>query len=258
MNEDAFQLTGRRALVTGGTRGIGAAIALAFRERGAIVAIHGRGDQPSRAFANDHGFTYLTADFGDLNQVDDLADAVLDRLGGLDILVNNAGMEVNATVENLDPAAVSQQLLVNLEAPIRLTQRLMAALQNSGHGVIINVTSIHDTVPSYGNSIYCATKAGLEMFTRTLAIELGPSGVRVNALAPGAIETDINRTILDEIGRDNFAEWIPLGHVGQTEDIAEPAVFLASDASRYMTGATLVVDGGYSHHVVRYRMNGVH
>jgi len=258
MNDDAFHLTGRRALVTGGTRGIGAAIALAFRDRGATVAIHGRGDPASQGFADGHGFTYVTADFGDLTQVDDLADAVLNRLGGLDILVNNAGMEVNATVENLDPAAVSRQLVVNLEAPIRLTHRLVPALRNSGHGVVINVTSIHDRVPSYGNSIYCATKAGLEMFTRTLAIELGPSGVRVNALAPGAIETDINRAILDEIGRDNFAEWIPLGHVGQTEDIADPAVFLASDASRYMTGATLVVDGGYSHHVVRYRMKVMH
>jgi glucose 1-dehydrogenase len=252
MTNDAFDLTGRRALVTGGTRGIGAAIALAFQNRGATVAIHGRGDPEAEAFA------YLTADLSDLNQVDTLADSVIDRLGGLDILVNNAGMEVSATVENLDPRAVSQQLIVNLEAPIRLTHRLVPALQSSPHGVVINVTSIHSTVPSYGNSVYCATKAGLEMFTRTLAIELGPSGVRVNALAPGAIETDINRSILDEIGRSNFAEWIPLGHVGQTQDVADPAVFLASDASRYVSGATLVVDGAYSHHVVRYRMQGVH
>jgi NAD(P)-dependent dehydrogenase (short-subunit alcohol dehydrogenase family) len=251
---DVFDLRGRVALVTGGTRGIGAAIAIAFRERGATVAIHGRSDASSEAFADEHGFVFLSADLSDLRQADDLARATLERLGGLDILVNNAGMEINATVEHLDLDAASRQLAVNLEAPIRLTHHLVPALRRSSKGAIINVTSIHGTVPSYGNSVYCAAKAGLELFTRTLAIELGPAGVRVNALAPGTIETDMNREILDEIGRENFAEWIPLGFVGSTGDIAHAAVFLASDASRYVTGATLVVDGGYSHHVVRYRM----
>lgn len=253
----AFDLTARRALVTGGTRGIGAAIALAFQAHGAAVAIHGRGDSASQEFADRHGFVYLKADLSKLTHVDTLADDVLDRLGGLDVLVNNAGIEISGTVGNLDPDAMAEQLTVNLGAPIRLTNRLVPALKDSDHGAIINVTSIHATVASYGNSIYTASKAALEMFTRTLAVELGPSGVRVNALAPGAIETEINRPILDEIGRDNFAEWIPLGHVGQTQDIAYPAVFLASDASRYVTGAVLVVDGAYSHHVVRYRMKNV-
>ncbi len=257
MNDGVFNLTGRKALVTGGARGIGAAIALAFRDAGATVAIHGRGDAASVAFADQHGLAYLRADLSDLDQVDGLADAAIERLGGLDVLVNNAGMEVNATVEHLDPAAVSQQLVVDLEAPIRLTHRLVPALRRSSGGVVINVTSIHAAVPSYGNSVYGAAKAGLDMFTRTLAIELGPAGVRVNALAPGAIETDMNRAILDEIGRDNFAEWIPLGHVGRPEDVAHPAVFLASDASRYVSGATLVVDGAYSQHLVRYRMADV-
>jgi NAD(P)-dependent dehydrogenase (short-subunit alcohol dehydrogenase family) len=254
---DVFDLSGRRALITGGCRGIGAAIATAFAERGAEVLVHGRGDDQSRRFAADHGFTYLRADFSNLEEVSALAGEVLASPAGLDILVNNAGFEVNATVESLDPEAVSRQLMVNLQAPIMLTHLLVPALKASAHGVVINVTSIHGSLPAYGNSVYCAAKAGLELFTRTAAIELGPAGVRVNALAPGAIETDMNREILDEIGRDKFAAWIPLGHVGQVEDIAAPALFLASDASRYVTGATLVVDGAYSHHVVRYRMPNV-
>lgn len=252
-----FDLSGRRALITGGCRGIGAAIATAFAEQGAEVVVHGRGDERSRQFAAEHGFAFLQADFADLDQVRGLARDVLTGAAGLDILVNNAGFEVNATVASLDPDTLGRQLRVNLEAPILLTHLLVPALTASAHAVVINVTSIHSSVPAYGNSVYCAAKAGLELFTRTAAIELGPAGVRVNALAPGAIETDMNREILDEIGRERFAEWIPSGAVGQVEDVAAPAVFLASDASRYVTGATLVVDGAYSHHVVRYRMPGL-
>lgn len=248
---DDFDLTGRRALVTGGCRGIGAAIATAFADRGAEVIVHGRGDDRSRAFAEQHGFGYLTADFSDLDQVGRLADTVAQA--GLDILVNNAGMEINTTVEQLDPAALSQQLRVNLEAPILLTHLLIPTLKASSHASVINVSSIHGTVPAYANAVYCAAKAGLESFTRTLAIELGASGVRVNAIAPGAIATDMNRAVLDRIGRDQFAEWIPLGRVGNVADVTGPAVFLASQASAYVSGAVLVVDGAYSHHLVRYR-----
>ncbi|MCA0293833.1 MAG: SDR family oxidoreductase [Actinobacteria bacterium] len=255
MNE-RFDITGRRALVTGGCRGIGAAIALAFRDRGADVVVHGRGDGRARDFAAAHGFRFLAADLADLDQVAPLAAAALAELGGLDILVNNAGMEVNATVGHLDPRAVHTQLTVDLEAPILLTHHLVDALKASGHGCVINVSSIHGTVPAYANAVYCAAKGGLELFTRTLAVELGPAGVRVNSLAPGAVETDMNREILDEIDRHNFAEWIPLGRVGTVDEIADPAVFLASEAARYVTGATLTVDGGYSQHLVRYRMGG--
>lgn len=250
---DIFDLTGRTALVTGGSRGIGAAIAVALADRGAQVIVHGRADGGARTFAAAHGFGFLAADYADLAQVGALADTLIDQGRPLDILVNNAGMEINATVEHLDPAALSQQLRVNLEAPILLTHRLIPLLKYSAHASIINVTSIHATVPAYANAIYCAAKAGIELFTATLAVELGPSGVRVNSIAPGAIETDMNRHLLDRIGRDQFAGWIPLGRLGEVTDIAGPAIFLASDASRYCSGATIVVDGAYSHHLVRYR-----
>lgn len=250
---DPFDLSGHRALITGGCRGIGAAIALAFSSRGARVAVHGRDDARAREFAAAHDFAFIPAEFSDLQQIPALAATTIAQLGGLDVLVNNAAMEIHATVEDLDPEALHQQLVVDLEAPILLTHQLVPALKQSGHGCVINVSSIHARVPAYANSVYCAAKGGLELFTRTLAIELGPAGVRVNSLAPGAIATDINRQVLDSVGQDAFAGWIPLGRVGSTDDIADPAVFLASDAARYVTGATLTVDGGYSHHLVRYR-----
>ena len=250
---DVFDLTGRRALVTGGCRGIGAAIATAFAQRGAEVLVHGRGDEKSRVFAAEHGFSLLQADFNQLDQVHAMVVDLISAGRPLDILVNNAGMEVNATVEHLDPEALSRQLRINLEAPILLTHGLIPLLKRSSHASIINITSIHASVPAYANAVYCAAKAGIEQFTNTLAIELGPAGVRVNSIAPGAVSTDMNRELLDHIGRELFAEWIPLGRLGEVADIAGPAVFLASDASSYVTAATLVVDGAYSHNVVRYR-----
>ncbi|MER6943074.1 SDR family oxidoreductase [Nonomuraea sp. NPDC000554] len=248
-----FDLTGRMAFVTGGTAGIGAATALALQAAGADVIVHNHGGQPGRDFAAAHGFAVIDADFASPEEVDALAAGVVDLAPRLDILVNNAGMEVGATVEHLDPVQVRRQLEINLNAPLRLIQLLIPALAASAHASIVNVTSIHDDVPSYGNSVYGAAKAGLRMITKTLAVELGPQGIRVNSVAPGAVETDMNRHLLDEIGRERFAEWIPLGRVGVPPEIAWPIVFLASDAASYMTGATLVVDGAYSHHVVRYR-----
>jgi len=250
---DVFGLSGKLALVTGGCRGIGAAIALAFQERGAQVIVHGRGSEQARTFAHDHSMALLEADFSKRSDIEALAATLADTYGHLDILVNNAGMETYGYLDEIDAEAIHQQIMVDLEAPIILTRCLLPALRRSSAGSIINVSSIHGSVPYKGFSIYCAAKAGLEAFTRTLAVELGPDGVRVNAIAPGAIETDMNREILDSVGREEFAEWIPLGAVGQTKDIADPAVFLASDASRYITGDILTVDGAYSLHLVRYR-----
>ena len=108
-------------------------------------------------------------------------------------------------------------------------------------------------MPYPHNAAYSMTKAELAMFTKTAAVELAPDGIRVNNLAPGAVETDINREVLDEIGREKFAEWIPAGRVGQTREMVGPALFLASPASSYVTGATLYADGGYLQNLVRYR-----
>ncbi len=126
-------------------------------------------------------------------------------------------------------------------------------LKRSPAGSIINITSIHQTVPYPNNAAYSMSKAALAMFTKVAALELAPRHIRVNNFAPGAVETDINRDVLDAIGRDKFQEWIPLGRVAITREMIGPALFLASNASSYVTGTTLYADGGYRQNLVRYR-----
>ncbi len=249
-----FGLRGTTALVTGSTRGIGLAIARALASAGANVIVHGRRFSEAESVAASMSrATAVAADLADPLEVARLVDRVLDWDAPLDILVNNAGVEIGARVETMEPNDLHRTLEVNLAAPLALVRGLLPALRRSPAASIINVSSIHETVPSWGNTAYAASKAALAMATKTLAIELGPEGIRVNAIAPGAIATDINALVIKEIGDENFRDWIPLRRVGVPEEIGPAAVFLASTGARYMTGATLVIDGGYAHHLVRYR-----
>lgn len=245
------ELRGVRALVTGASGGIGAAIARAFASEGAHVIVHGRDPERTRQVAAEVRGDAVLADLGLPGGASELAAHVL-RLGDLDVLVNNAGFETDAGVEDLTDEVLGALFRVNLFAPITLVRELLGSLSASGRGAVINVTSIHESVPVAGNGGYAAAKAALASFTRTAAIELGPRGVRINNLAPGAIETEMNRHLIAQVGAERFARWIPLGGVGRVEDVAGAAVFLASSTSRYVTGTTLTVDGGYSHHLVRY------
>jgi len=254
---DLFSLEGKVALVTGSSRGIGRAIAAGFASAGARVYVHGRDAARGERAAEEIGGTFLGADLEDGGDVERLAAAVAAAEPRLDVLVNNAGIEIGATLSGLRAEHVQRVMRVNFEAPVQLTRLLLPLLRRSESASVINVTSIHDSVPYYGNAAYCSAKAALAMFTKTIAIELGPEGIRVNTLAPGAVETDINRAILDEIGRDRFARWIPLGRVAQANEIVGPAVFLASRAASYVSGAALVVDGAYSQHLVRYRLDAI-
>ncbi len=244
-------LSGRRALITGSTTGIGAAMAEAFAEAGADVIVHGVEKDVGTALADRLNGRFVAGDLADPVAVDRLAGEVV-ALGPLDVLINNAGIEHGALLADLDASVLTRTFQVNVFAPTRLTQLLRPTLRESAHASVINVTSIHEDVPVYGNLAYCASKAALGMITRTAALELGREGIRVNAIAPGAIETAHNAALLDEIGRERFAEWIPLGRIGTPDDIADVAVFLASDAARYVNGHTVVADGGYRHHLVRY------
>ena len=249
-----FGLVGRTALVTGSTRGIGLAIAQALAAAGAGVIVHGRDAEAAGDVAKSIGA--IGVEIADLSNADDvsaLRDRIIARDAPLDIVVNNAGLEIGSRVETMKPEDLARTLAVNLMAPIALVQGLLPALRRSSSASVINISSIHETVPSWGNAAYAASKAALAMVTKTLAIELGAEGIRVNAIAPGAIATDINAHVINEIGEAQFREWIPLGRVGLPTDIGPAAVFLASHAAQYMTGATLVIDGGYEHHLVRYR-----
>ena len=247
-----MRLAGSTALVTGATRGIGSALARGFAREGAQVWIHGRDRSEGERLAAELGARFVAADLADPAQVEALAGALRRDCPRLDVLVNNAGVEHVMPFLELDLAKLEHMWAVNVRAIAQLTHLLLPCLRAAGSASVINVTSIHQTVPYPHNAGYSLTKAALGMLTQTLAVELAPLGIRVNNLAPGAVETDINREVVARLHRE-FAEWIPAGRVAQTEEMIGPAVFLASRESSYITGATLVADGGYSHHLVRYR-----
>ena len=144
----------------------------------------------------------------------------------LDAIINNAGMESVRAVGKIDREVLEASLQVNLVAPILLIESLLAMLKKSENAAIINVTSIHDQVPYPHNAVYSATKAALAMYTKTAAVELAPLGIRVNNLAPGAIETEINSEVIDAVGREKFENWIPMGKIGKAKDLAATVVLL--------------------------------
>jgi len=247
-----MRLAQKTALITGATRGIGAELARAFAREGANVWVHGREAALGEALAAEIGGRFVAADLADSGAVLRLVATLLQECPSLDILVNNAGMESIMPFPEFDFAKLDQMWMVNVNAAARLIHGLLPALRASGNASVINVTSIHQTVPYPHNAGYCMTKAALGMLTQVLAIELAPLGIRVNNLAPGAVETDINREVVESM-REEFAEWIPAGRVAQPFEMAGAAIFLASAESGYVTGSTLVADGGYSHNLVRYR-----
>jgi len=251
MNHETLPLAGKRALITGSSNGIGEAIARAFAAAGALCIIHGRDREKAERVAKDVGGESVLGDLAERGSPVRIV-AELTARGGLDILVNNAGFEEHSTVADLTAADYGRVLEVNLVAPAALMSLCLPLLRRGSDPSIINITSIHETVPVSGNGAYASAKAGLASLTRTAAVELGPEGIRVNTIAPGAIKTEMNRELIEAVGAEKFEQWIPMGRVGVPEEVADVAVFLASRAARYITGSSMVVDGGYSNHLVRY------
>ena len=251
-------LVGRTALVTGSGQGIGAAIAEALAARGCAIALHDRvaSDElaaRARTLAELHAVE-VVALAGDLAQgrtAPELFRAFDARFPGIDILVNNAGYETNAAAEDMAEADWRGVLEVNLTAPFRLAQQAARRMRGKG-GVIVNVSSMHDRIPRKGLAHYAAAKAGLAMLTRSLALEWAEYGIRVVGVAPGAIETEMNRAAIEGFGRERFEAWIPAGRLGRTADVAAAVAFLCSDAASYVTGTELTIDGGYGLNLVRY------
>ena len=248
-------LDGKIAVVTGSSRGIGRAIAEAFAVAGARVRFHGTSDEGWKV-ADEMEQPFVRAAFTRPEEVAAMAATIAAEEKRLDILVNNAGIEPIMPLESIDFSKYEACFNVNVRAAVQLTTSLLPLLKVAGAeggASVINITSIHDSVPYPHNAVYSMTKAALKMFTKAAAVELAPCGIRVNAIAPGAIETDINREVIERIGREKFAEWIPAGRVGTTDEVVGPALFLASEAASYVTGETLYADGAYRHHLVRYR-----
>jgi glucose 1-dehydrogenase len=245
-------LRGKRALVTGANSGIGAAIAEHLAAAGARVAVN-YVVNPEAAEAVVAGIRQrggeavaVAADVADPARVADLFRAVDRAFGGIDVLVNNAGVDgPRALAWESDPAQWERVLRVDLLGAFHCAREALKRMVTQGRGVVVNLTSVHERIPWSGYSAYAAAKAGLSMLTKTLAQEASPRGVRVVALAPGAIRTPINEAVWsDPSNLADLLSKIPLGRLGEPEEIARVAVFLASDAASYLTGSTVTVDGG--------------
>lgn len=252
---DQFSLAGKVALVTGSARGIGRTLAEGLAGAGAKVWITDILEAEGTQVAESLNTRFVKADLTNLEEIEVLTTLLQAEETKLDILVNNAGISLPMSLETFDLAKFEHIWQVNNRAPVMLTHLLLPLLKKSSNAAIINITSLHAETPHPGFLAYNMTKGALMMFTRSMAQELAPSGIRMNNIAPGAIETEINQDILTEMGRDNFEDWIPMGRVGQTDDLVGAAIFLASDAARYVTGTTVHVDGGYLHNLVRYRLD---
>jgi 2-deoxy-D-gluconate 3-dehydrogenase len=242
-------LKGRVALVTGGTRGIGRAIAACLAEAGASVIVTGRDAAKAKAVADEMiaaGQTAgsLGADLEDDTAVEGLIPRVQAGFGQLDILVNNAGIDADNPLINHPLEDWRRVMKVNLEVPFRLSQAAAPHFFEKGRGVIINIASILGLKPGHEAAAYVPAKHGLIGLTKQMALEWAPRGVRVNAIAPGLIQTDMTRYVWDTpVGEAYLKSKLPAGRFGQPRDIGALAAFLASDAASFIHGETIVVDG---------------
>ena len=250
---EMFRLDGRRALVTGGARGLGRVMATALAEAGASVAITSRSADSGRtaaaqiAAATHPQVRAFVADVTIAEDVERLVSECASSMGSIDILVNNAGVNVRGASDQIAEADWDRVIDTNLKAPFLVARAIGPGMADRGWGRIINVASILGMVALPGRAPYASSKAGIINLTRVLALEWASRGVTVNAICPGVFDTDMNRKFLqDPANRDEFLRRIPLARWGEVRELAGAAVFLASEASSYVTGSTLVVDGGWT------------
>jgi 2-deoxy-D-gluconate 3-dehydrogenase len=242
-----FDLTGKTALITGASRGIGAAIAAAFVAAGAKVAVNSRGAEQLQKTADEVGAAVvLPGDVTDEETARAVVAGAIDGLGQLDVVVNNVGGNgVMVPFPQLRFPGWTKVMRLNVESAVHVLQAAAPHLLERRTGSVINVASVAGLSATPAMAQYGASKAALISLTRTLAVEWASTGVRVNALCPGWTATDLNRTLWEnEEIYAGLTATIPMGRWAKAEEMAGPAVFLASDASSFMTGQTLVVDGG--------------
>ncbi len=242
-----MRLAGKTALITGGTSGIGRAVAEAFAREGAQVAISGRDDARGQEVveaitAAGGKATFIKADLRSLSAVRRLAQEAAAALGRVDVLVNNAGIFIFAPTEALDEDAYDAMMATNVKAPFFLTAALAPAMAERGRGKIINITTMVAYFGMPAAAAYGSSKAALDLLTKAWAAEYGPRGVNVNAIAPGPVRTEGTEAMGEAL--DQLASLAPAGRPARPEEIAAAAVYLASDEADFVHGATLAVDGG--------------
>jgi glucose 1-dehydrogenase len=252
-------LKGKNVLVTGGSSGIGQAIAVRFAQFGANVAINylRTADEAADTEEQVHACTAKVAQMGvrdvlvqgDVSKEDDvvaMVEAAVDGLGGLDILVNNAGIQISRPSRELSGADFDKVIAVNLRGAFLCAREAIKRLLDAEKpGSIINVSSVHQVIPKPDYLGYSASKGGMQNLTRTLALEYAPNGIRVNGIGPGATVTPINRAWIDDpVKREQVESHIPMARAGTADEMGAVACFLASDYAAYITGQTIFVDGG--------------
>ncbi|WP_253738793.1 SDR family NAD(P)-dependent oxidoreductase [Halohasta salina] len=241
-------LSGKTAIVTGGSAGIGKAIAEEFLNQGASVVIANRSEENGRQTAEELGCSFIQCDVSSYDAVTDLVDRTVEEHGGLDIMVNNAGIGLTGTVETTSLDDWQQLLEVNLNGVIYGTRAAMPYLKESS-GCVLNVASVFGLVGGPQTAAYATAKGAVVNFTRTTAVDYAEAGVRVNSICPGFVRTAMTES---ELEKDSFYEFVlnqtPISRVAEPEEVAEPAAFLASDSASYITGVNLPIDGGWTTH----------
>lgn len=250
---DSFRLDGRVALVTGGSKGLGKVIATALAEAGADVAVVSRTEAECAATASEIAIAtgrntfYSAADLTKSAEVETMIEKVEAGLGPVDILVNNAGINTRGLAHELSEIDFDAVVAINLKAPFLCSRILGPRMCERAWGRVINLGSILSTVAIAGRAPYCSAKAGVANLTRVLALEWAQKGVTVNAICPGPFATDMNKPLLEDPEKYKaFVSKIPMGRWGELDEIAGIAVFLASNASSFVTGSTMYIDGGWT------------
>jgi len=250
---DRFRLDGKVALVTGGSRGLGHVIAEALSSAGAVVALSSRTAEPAKraaeaiARATGREVLGLAADVTAAGNVESMVERVLQAFGRIDILVNNAGVNIRGPIEDLREDDWDTVIDTNLKGPWLCCRAVAGAMKRQQWGRVINVSSMLGEISLPGRTPYASSKGGLTLLTKTLALEWAKDGINVNALCPGPFATEINTPLLnDPAARAQMEANVPLARWGEPVELGPAAVFLASEASSFMTGATLFIDGGYT------------
>ena len=250
MQCDLFNLKGRSALVTGGSRGLGKAMARGFAECGAKVMICSRNETELQSAAReisdrlDAEVRYVVTDMARRDEVDALAAAALEAFGTVDILINNAGVNTPQPIDEITDEAWDRVLEINLTYIMRLTRALVPAMKAQRWGRVIHISSVLGVGSKPARNAYSASKAALMGLAKASALDLGPHGITVNCIGPGPFLTDMPMSLLSEAEKEEFSNVTALKRWGQPRELAGPALLLASEAGSYITGEMLLVDGG--------------
>ncbi len=243
-----FSLDGKIAIVTGGTRGIGASIVKLFLERGAKVAVCARNKERGIEFVtslnkSEEYVKFFQVDVSSFEDVEQCFKNILEHFGGVDILVNNAGITLDKLFLRMKKEDWDKVLEINLNGTFNFCKVVVPKMIKKRWGRIVNLTSVVALMGNPGQANYCASKAGIIGFTKSLAREIGSRNVTVNAIAPGYVETDMTKEMNDK-AREELLKSVPVGRPGKTEDIAFGVLFLCSDEASYITGHVLNINGG--------------